>query len=69
MIFVDRQALRSAGLGLWLLDHSSLRRVLEELPRRQLRRQGQELRPDAVALWYALLGKRSVLAQRGSAVF
>ncbi|CAE8681413.1 unnamed protein product, partial [Polarella glacialis] len=59
---LDWPALRRAGLGLWITDMPALKRVMEALPRCILRRQGQEKKPESVALWYALLGRRTLLA-------
>eukprot|EP00434_Breviolum_minutum_P025030 symbB.v1.2.022110.t1/scaffold1948.1/size95323/4 len=60
---LEWSALRQVGLGLWLKDWAAVKKVLEHLPRVLLRRQGQELQPEAVALWYALLGRRTLLGQ------
>ncbi|CAE7649793.1 DMXL1 [Symbiodinium sp. KB8] len=62
---LDWPALRHVGLGLWLRDLQALKKVLEQLPRALLRRQSapdKEIQPEAVALWYALMGRRTLLA-------
>lgn len=59
---LDWPALRRAGLGLWLTDNAALKTVLEALPRSIIKRQGQEIQPETVAVWYALLGRRTLLA-------
>lgn len=59
---LDWPALRRSGVGLWLTDLASMKKLLETLPRSILKRQGQDIKPESVALWYALLGRRSLLA-------
>ena len=59
---LDWPRLRMAGVGLWLTDMVAMKNILEVLPRSILKKQGQDLNPEAVALWYALLGRRTLLA-------
>eukprot|EP00397_Hematodinium_sp_SG-2012_P000768 GEMP01000769.1.p1 GENE.GEMP01000769.1~~GEMP01000769.1.p1 ORF type:complete len:1841 (-),score=424.56 GEMP01000769.1:548-6070(-) len=55
---------RKAGLGLWCGDQEMgvLRQAIEEIPRRILQgSKDKEKNPEDVALWYALLGRKTLL--------